>query len=201
MTMADASCATDRERRSTSMRKSARILGYDFGLNAQEMNVLLKQEGFLDGEPGAYSVTERGEPYADEQFNYRGTGGSIQYNPTWTTTTWDDSITSELDVTDDKKQQIRQQVADARRAAREPAVEEEIEPQPEEDSNGRGFDARPLLVVGGVIAAGFGIYKAAPHIKRFINEKVAPHFKKKPVELPTSETVEENEADNQEPLA
>lgn len=180
------------------MRKSARILGYDFGLNAQEMNALLKQEGFLDGGPGAYSVTERGEPYADEQFNYRGTGGSIQYNPTWTTTTWDDSIMSELDVTDDTKQQIRQQVAGARRAARKPVVEDEIEPQSDDSSNSRGFDARPLLVVGGVIAAGFGIYKAAPHIKRFINEKVAPRLKQKQAEAPTPEAVE-NEANNPEP--
>jgi hypothetical protein len=181
------------------MRKSARILGYDFGLNAQEMNALLKQEGFLDGEPGAYSVTEKGEPYADEQFHSRGTGGSIQYNPTWTTTTWDDSITNELDVTDDKKQQIRQQVADARRAAREPDVEEEIEPQPDDSSKGREFDARPLLVVGGVIAAGFGIYKAAPHFKRFMNEKVVSRFKKKAAEPPTPETVESEE--NPEPSA
>jgi hypothetical protein len=42
----------------------------------------------------------------------------------------------------------------------------------------RGFDLRPILIVGGVIAAGFGIYKAAPHIKRFVNEKVAPRLEK-----------------------
>lgn len=36
---------------------SAKQLGVKIDLNAQEMNVLLKEEGFLDGEPGDYYVT------------------------------------------------------------------------------------------------------------------------------------------------
>lgn len=42
------------------MRKSARYLGRDVGLNAEEVNVWLKEEGYLEGEPGDYRVTRRG---------------------------------------------------------------------------------------------------------------------------------------------
>lgn len=46
------------------MRKSARCLGRDVGLNAEEVNVWLKEEGYLEGEPGDYRVTEKGRPYS-----------------------------------------------------------------------------------------------------------------------------------------
>lgn len=46
------------------MRKSAKYLGEDVGLSAQAMNVWLKREGFLEGEPGNYRVTDKGFPYA-----------------------------------------------------------------------------------------------------------------------------------------
>jgi hypothetical protein len=39
------------------MQVSARILGQDYGLNAQEMNRVLVKEGFLTGQPGDYSLT------------------------------------------------------------------------------------------------------------------------------------------------
>jgi hypothetical protein len=78
------------------MRKSARILGQEFGLTSQEMNFVLKEEGYLDGEPGNYFITEKGEKYAEEQDYHRGTGGYAHYNRYWTTRTWDDGITDGL---------------------------------------------------------------------------------------------------------
>ena len=63
------------------MRASARILGQQVGLSAQEMNHALKEAGFLSGEPGAYSVTEKGAKYAIEQFFQRGTGGYALLQP------------------------------------------------------------------------------------------------------------------------
>ena len=61
------------------MRKSARILGEDYGLTAKEMNFLLKDEGYLEGAPGNYSVTEKGNAYAKEEDHHRGTGGYARY--------------------------------------------------------------------------------------------------------------------------
>ena len=56
------------------LRKSARIMGQDYGLTAQEMNFVLKEKGYLDGEPGSYSVTEKGSSYAVEERPSSGNG-------------------------------------------------------------------------------------------------------------------------------
>lgn len=42
------------------MSLSARRIGTMFGLTSEEMNVLLKEAGFLSGEPGNYVPTEMG---------------------------------------------------------------------------------------------------------------------------------------------
>ena len=42
------------------MTLSAKRLGERCGLTAEEMNILLKEEGFLSGEPGNYYPTEEG---------------------------------------------------------------------------------------------------------------------------------------------
>ena len=39
------------------MQVSARILGQDYGLTAEEMNRVLVKLGFLEGTPGDYSLT------------------------------------------------------------------------------------------------------------------------------------------------
>ena len=44
------------------MTLSAKRLGERCGLTAEEMNILLKEEGFLSGEPGNYYPTEKGKP-------------------------------------------------------------------------------------------------------------------------------------------
>lgn len=95
--------------------RSARILGQDYGLTAVEMNFLLKEEGFLDGEPGAYRLTEKAKRYADEQDHHRGPGGYSWYNRDWETRTWDPAITDELDISDERKRQIQGAACTARR--------------------------------------------------------------------------------------
>lgn len=42
------------------MRKYARVLNQKYGLTNQEMNFVLKDEGYLNGDAGNYSVTEMG---------------------------------------------------------------------------------------------------------------------------------------------
>ncbi|MDB1866467.1 hypothetical protein PMX26_08540 [Collinsella aerofaciens] len=61
------------------MRKSARYLGRDVGLNAEEMNVWLKEEGYLEGEPGDYRVTEKGHPYATQRHRETGSPNHAGY--------------------------------------------------------------------------------------------------------------------------
>jgi len=53
------------------------------------MNVILKELGYVEGDPGAYGVTEKGAKYAFEKDHHRGPGGYSWYNRDWTTRTWD----------------------------------------------------------------------------------------------------------------
>jgi hypothetical protein len=76
--------------------KSARTLGREVGKTAQEVNSLLKEHGYLYGEPGAYGLTEKGGQYAQEQDHHRGTGGYAHYNRDWTTRTWNDETAASL---------------------------------------------------------------------------------------------------------
>jgi hypothetical protein len=167
------------------MGKSSRVLGQEYGLNAQEMNFVLKEEGFLDGEPGNYTVTEKGEKYAEEQYHSRGTGGYSWYNKSWTTRTWDDKITDELDITDDRKKEIRQSISIAKQKVNkteDEVIAIECDNNSNEDAdtadanNGARVKAvRNLLLAVGVI---YGIYKATPYIRRLWNDKAVPSLNK-----------------------
>ena len=170
---------------------SARILGQRLGLTAQEFNYALKEAGFLSGEPGAYSVTERGAKLAAEEYHHRGTGGYDHYNRWWETRTWDDSVVGELDLSDARRTQIRQAVSDLRRAARaarsEAAVVADrprhraavVADRSRSDAVGaRVVDidalAKPVLLTA---VAAYGIYKAVPLARKLWNEKAAPGLK------------------------
>lgn len=164
------------------MRKSARILGQDYGLTAQEMNFVLKEEGFLDGDPGNYFVTEKGKKYAEEQDHSRGTGGYSWYNRAWTTRTWDDGVTDELDITDDRKKEIRQAMSIAKQKIRLPENEDlaiksdsySNEENDNEDSN----IGKLILDICLFLLAMYGSYKAYPYIIRWWNNKVLPFLNK-----------------------
>lgn len=162
------------------MQKSARILGQDYGLTAQEMNLVLKEEGFLDGEPGKYFLTEKGQQYANEQFHKRGTGGYPRYNPSWETRTWDDEITAQVDISDERKRQIREAVAAARRQSRAEPVDTPVSGDSPAPAGDGDSSAVLIAAVGALLAAvaAYGLYKAAPHVMDFWNGKAAPGLKK-----------------------
>lgn len=76
-------------------KMSARRIGQYLGLAAQSVNERLKEAGLLDGESGAYSLTEMGKEYGQEQDHDNGYGGYAYRS--WTTRTWDSSIIPKLD--------------------------------------------------------------------------------------------------------
>lgn len=178
------------------MGKSARILGQAYNMTSQEMNYILKKQGFLDGEPGNYFPSESGKQYATQKDFHRGTGGSAQYNRYWTTTTWDDSITDVLHITPALQDEARKAVADrrqmqaeARKMVSETAKQEIITVQntfqkaisnrDNSEKSSNGVNVRTVAGVALAITAGvYGIYKAAPHVKRWWDNKVAPCFQK-----------------------
>ncbi|WP_027628555.1 hypothetical protein [Ruminiclostridium cellobioparum] len=164
------------------MRKSARSLGQDYGLTAQEMNFVLKEEGYLNGESGDYTVTEKGEKYAEERDYHRGTGGYAHYNRYWTTRTWNDEIQDEIDITEERIREIRQAIALAKQKVN--AQEEEYTAvEYYENSNENTSESNTDVFVIAVstlltAAATYGIYKTAPHIKRWWSDTAVPGLKK-----------------------
>lgn len=48
-----------------TMGKSTAGLGRELGLNSQETNILLRDEGYLEGEPGDWRLTDKGREHAE----------------------------------------------------------------------------------------------------------------------------------------
>lgn len=91
------------------MSLSAKQLGEKIGLNAQEMNTLLKEEGYLSGEPGNYNVTVTGDSCVSEKSWSNGYGGyaarGYSYN------VWDESILDRLDTSNENLRIIREKTS------------------------------------------------------------------------------------------
>ncbi|MET8816315.1 hypothetical protein ABZW47_30480 [Streptomyces sp. NPDC004549] len=155
------------------MGKSARVLGQEFGRTAREMNELLKDHGYLYGNPGAYGLTEKGQQYAEEQYHSRGTGGYAQYNKSWETRTWSDETAAAL--------RADMEANPGGIGAEDALTQEEDAPgnEPYVDPDDSGDDDSPpswqtLAVAGAVV----GALLVAPHVKPFWNNKVKPAAKK-----------------------
>lgn len=156
---------------------TARGIGRLIGATDVEVNYLLKDQGFLYGEPGAYGVTPKGKEFGVQRLHDNGYGGSAHRS--WETTHFAPSITKVLDSSPEKLATVRRDIltrkqtlsaarkvlqaeAEARfhafQASKEaPAVEPEIDPQ------------KVWLVIGGIailVAAGYGAYKGVGWYKR-----------------------------------
>ena len=176
------------------MQVSARVLGQDYGLTAEEMNRVLVKLGFLQGTPGDYSITQKALQFAQEKDFHRGTGGYACYNRYWTTRTFDDSIKNVLDVSAELINEVRGEIAAdraaryaAQAAARAQANAEFLEKQAAEkaaqelaEKNAQEVEeiiarwkkvGKTSLIVGGVIIIGYGIYKVSPKVKQWWNSR------------------------------
>ncbi|MFD8538986.1 VOC family protein [Streptomyces rubrogriseus] len=172
------------------MGKSARVLGKEFGRTARDMNALLKEYGYLDGSPGAYGLTEKGQQYAKEQYHSRGTGGYAQYNPSWETRTWSEETVAALRA---DMEANPGGCDDAGSPAEEDAL---FEPEPIVDHSGSGGDDDPQLswkelTIGGAVVVAILV---APHAKPFWNSKVKPVAKKMRDKLTKQESTEATES-------
>ena len=103
---------------------SATKLGALFGLSGQETNVLLKEEGFIEGEPGNYSPTDKGKEYSDELSDDNGYGGYCARG--WSWLVWPESILDSVDTSPERLAEIREKTAEERRE-RKAAAEAEAD--------------------------------------------------------------------------
>ena len=158
------------------MGKSARVLGWEFGRTAREMNELFNQYGYLEGDPGAYRITEKGQQYAEEQYHFRGTGGYAHYNPHWETRTWNAETAAALRA--DMESNPGGVVVE------HALVEEDDNDDPFEyeppldynasDNDGSQFGWKDMVIAGAIV----GAILIAPRVKPFYDNKVNPAARK-----------------------
>lgn len=149
------------------------------------MNSILKEEGYLEGEPGNYTITEKGKKYAYEQNHHCDTGGYLSYNRYWTTRTWDDEITAGLDITDDRKTELRQAISFAKQ---KPNGLDKIDFLADYNSSDEYIYEMEVnnddeILIAGVnllllAASIYGVCKVDPYISCWWNDKAMPSLKR-----------------------
>ena len=169
------------------MRKSAKYLGKDVGLNPQAMNVWLRREGFIEGEPGNYCVTDKGFPYARQ--THWDAGDS--HNAGYPVVSWPEEILDKLgpltpELRDSLNDEVDKHNARKRREAEERRRElgkryEEgnkrtVSPREKNDDASYDGDNAAVAIataaVGAALAAGLGW--AVPRAKKLWKEEVQP---------------------------
>lgn len=143
---------------------SARIIGQQFGKTAAEMNKLLAQYGYLEGAPGLWRLTEKGDEYAHEKHEHRGTGGSAQYNRDWTVTTYDDSIIDAL--RSDIATNPNPPAIDYSSPAEAAESAEQLNDAVAAHRSALSDTQKVLLVLSGIAVAAYGVKKLLPRAKR-----------------------------------
>lgn len=168
------------------MRKSARYLGRDVGLNAEEMNVWLKEEGYLEGEPGDYRVTEKGHPYATQRHWETGSPNHAGY----VVTSWEEEILDEMGpLSPERRRELSDSVAANRAEKKRQRKEWEASLAANGDdslddghragndtfdsSGGKaGAAAIAVIAVGYLVAK--GAQTAKPHVEKWWREIARP---------------------------
>lgn len=159
--------------------KSARLIGYDYGYNARDMNFFFKFKGLIDGLPGDYFITDVGKQFGKEEYFHRGTGGYSWYNRYWTERTWDEETLKAAGILDN----IHEEMKLAREATKTAAVavtEKMVNVFPECKEVGTSLKAvrvsdhrviKTLGIVLGAAAIGYGLYCGGKYIYEKIKEK------------------------------
>lgn len=156
---------------------SARVLGDEFGLSSQNMNLHLRDAGILEGNPGAYGLTAKGLEYGKDE--YVDTGPNTGY---WMTT-YNPAVLDELDLAPERAQQLRAAASAHRKHKVELSKANAVDlwaTHPENPDNVSAYAGSPggvdrrLVIAGGVAVialAGYGIWTVAPKLKKMWNDR------------------------------
>ena len=169
------------------MSKSTAGLGRELGLNCQEMNILLRNEGYLEGEPGNWKLTEKGQGHAAQQH----WDVSSSMHEGYVTTRWGDEVLEELgEVGPERKQQIDDEISARRAELRRQRQEQQavLEDESDEDSDEPVYgysddedaeiDGKTAGIIVAAIAGGILFAKGAkwvkPRVEKWWNETAQP---------------------------
>ena len=161
---------------------SATDIGAHIGLGVQDTNALLVAQGFLEGKPGEYLLTELGKQFGHHVPEDNGYGGYAYQD--WYKTYFDESILPALDHSPETITETKSAAKAARAAARALSAKEGEEywaevarKKLENDLSGEIDWKKVILIAGGVIVVTTTtvvIVKYAPAIKRGWTAKVSP---------------------------
>lgn len=149
---------------------SATQIGKHFHLNGQEMNAVLKVLGILEGEPGNYSPTEFGKQFG--RYNYFDNGYGGYAARSWDTIYYDESIINWIsqrvnkEIIQDACTKLKEHNAEVKAAqiAAQEAFEAKLQKEKMaiaktiQHSKNKKKAVITVLVIGGVVAIGCGIY-------------------------------------------
>lgn len=91
-------------------KRTAKQLGHMVGLDAKEVNLKLRDLGYLSGKPGDWTITEKGKQYGEMNYYDNGYGGYAHRD--WAYPKWDQDIAYQIGDPDSHLQVIN----DSRRA-------------------------------------------------------------------------------------
>lgn len=159
--------------------RSARVIGRNHGLNANEMAFLLEQQGFLEGAPGARGLTVKGRQYGTVEDVFYGGGGSPK---AYEKVTYSPELEAVLDFSDEAKQRARdaaRQRADTLRAERA-AQDAAAFPDLADDAIDEGSSVPPLHVEIVTALAGAALtvayFRYGPRLKRLWSDNAVPRL-------------------------
>lgn len=151
------------------MKRSAKDLGWELGKNAQQMNKLFNQYGYLEGEPGAWRVTEKGAPYAEEKSHSNGHGGLAARS--WETTLWDESVVDALKKDMDESPGLQDEVVDD-------SVEDisyvEFEDDASSPEGKEEYGSNFKAMLGGAFLVYSVLKQLKPYAKPIYNNRIKP---------------------------
>lgn len=161
---------------------SATDIGAHIGLGAQDTNVLLALQGFLEGKPGEYLLTGLGEQFGQHVSEDNGYGGAAYRD--WYKTYFDESILDAIDSTPEVIAETKASAKAARAAARALSAKQGEDywadvarKKLEDELSGEVDWKKVLLVAGGLVVVtttAVVIVKYAPAVKRGWAAKVSP---------------------------
>ena len=169
------------------MGRSTAGLGRDLGLNSQEMNILLRDKGYLEGEPGDWKLTDKGREHAEQQHWDVPSSGHAGY----VTTRWDDSVREDIgEVSPECKQRIDDEISARRAEQRRQRQERQAELESgsadvtdesiygHDDDEGAEIDGKAAGIIIAAIAGGYLLVRGAkwakPRVERWWNETAQP---------------------------
>ena len=83
---------------------SAKRLGNRLGYTAKETNAKLAEVGYLEGEPGNYTITDKGKEKGKMVYDGNGYGGFCAKS--WGYAVWDESVAYDIGDPDAYKKRI-----------------------------------------------------------------------------------------------